>query len=110
MKAKTGLPYINGSAMVTADPQISRAVNSNKATVTIPLIFTSVKPNGTRGDQLEITGILWGDKADSAWDFGLRKGDIVTVVGRIKGDTVNTPSGKIQVPILIIDTIADCIA
>lgn len=105
-----GLPYLNGSATVVSDPKLSRSKNSNKATVTVPLLFSSLKPNGAPGDQLEITGILWGDKADKAWEFGLRVGDVVTVVGRVKGDLVNTTSGKIQVPILLIDTISDCIA
>jgi len=103
-----GLPYLNGQAELLEDPSFSRN-GKGKGTTLVQLRFSSErfdKNLGRKvpGDSFEIEAICFGDQAESVKE-GVVKGDLVNVVGRVKGDTVNTPDGLRPKPFLFIDTI-----
>lgn len=90
-----GLPYLNGSARLLADPEVRVSRNSGRKTVLLDLMFDSKKRDRrtgewVQGDFFRVTGSVFGTDADDAEE--LRAGDEVVVTGRMKTDSYTDPA------------------
>jgi single-strand DNA-binding protein len=103
------LPTLTGTGRLYADPDLKFS-QSGTAVGKIPLAFNSRRKNQQTGewedgDSFFITGVLFGDSAESAVE-ALRKGTEVLVAGRLKTRSWEQDGQKRSITEMSIDSIA----